>query len=50
MPPSKTFSREGIIDAAFALVRAKGLAALSMRNVAARSPFYFFNAQSIVCR
>lgn len=45
MPPSKTLTREQVINAAFTLVRAKGLGALSARNVAKKlktstSPIY----------
>ena len=45
MPPKKTCTREEVVTAAFALVRAHGLAALSARNVARRlktstSPIY----------
>jgi AcrR family transcriptional regulator len=45
LPPLKTFSRNEVIDAAFALVREEGLRALSARKVADRlktstSPIY----------
>ena len=45
MPPQKTFSREEVIEAAFALVRKHGVRALSARKVASRlhtstSPIY----------
>lgn len=34
MPPKKTITKEMVIDAAFELVRKKGIAALSARNIA----------------
>jgi AcrR family transcriptional regulator len=56
MPPLKTVTREQVIDAAFALVRARGLAALTARNVATRlhtstSPIYgYFRKMDLLRR
>jgi len=56
MPPSKAFTRDQVIDAAFELVRRKGLAALSARNVAKKlktstSPIYgYFRKMDLVKR
>ena len=54
MPPSKAFTRDQVIDAAFELVRRKGLSALSARNVAKKlktstSPIYgYFRKMDLV--
>ena len=56
MPPSKSFTRDQVIDAAFELVRKKGLAALSARSVAkslktSTSPIYgYFRRMDLVRR
>jgi AcrR family transcriptional regulator len=56
MPPPKSVTRDQVIEAAFALVRAKGLSALSARNMAKRlrtstSPIYgYFRKMDLLRR
>jgi AcrR family transcriptional regulator len=56
MPPLKTVTRTQIIDAAFSLVRAKGIAALTARSVAKKlrtstSPIYgYFRTMDLLRR
>jgi AcrR family transcriptional regulator len=56
MPPSKTVTRKQVVEVAFALVRARGLSALSARNVARKlrtstSPIYgYFRKMDLLRR